>query len=58
LPAYELAMMTAREVRGMGLDPEITILTPELDPLGLFGSVPRRRSRMACATPACASCWA
>ena len=38
LPAYELALMTAREVRGMGIDDaELTIVTPEDAPLGIFG---------------------
>ena len=38
LPAYELALMTAREVRSMGIDDaELTIVTPEDAPLGIFG---------------------
>ena len=38
LPLYELALMTAAEVRGMGMrDPEITIVTPEDTPLAIFG---------------------
>jgi sulfide:quinone oxidoreductase len=38
LPAYELALMTARQVRGMGIDDaELTIVTPEDAPLGIFG---------------------
>jgi len=38
LPLYELAMMTAREVSGMGIDdPEFTVITPEATPLTLFG---------------------
>ena len=38
LPAYELALMTAREVKGMGIDDaELTIVTPEDAPLGIFG---------------------
>jgi sulfide:quinone oxidoreductase len=38
LPAYELALLLAREVRGMGReDVEITLVTPEEAPLGLFG---------------------
>jgi sulfide:quinone oxidoreductase len=38
LPLYELAMMTAREVAGMGIDgAEFTVITPEAIPLTLFG---------------------
>ncbi|MGZ4245079.1 MAG: FAD-dependent oxidoreductase [Solirubrobacteraceae bacterium] len=38
LPLYELAMMTAREVAGMGIDnAELTVITPEAIPLTLFG---------------------
>jgi sulfide:quinone oxidoreductase len=38
LPLYELAMMTAREVSGMGIDgTEFTVITPEAIPLTLFG---------------------
>jgi sulfide:quinone oxidoreductase len=38
LPAYELALLTARQVRSMGMtDAEITIVTPEARPLALFG---------------------
>ena len=38
LPAYELALMTAWQVWGMGEDDvEVTIYTPEDAPLGLFG---------------------
>jgi sulfide:quinone oxidoreductase len=38
LPAYELALMTAGEVRAMGQDDvRITIVTPEHTPLSLFG---------------------
>lgn len=39
LPLYELALMTAREVWGMGIDgAELTVITPEVVPLALFGS--------------------
>ena len=39
LPLYELALMTAREVRSMGMDGvELQIVTPEHEPLALFGS--------------------
>lgn len=37
LPAYELALMTAWEAQGMGVDVEVTVYTPEGAPLGLFG---------------------
>ena len=37
LPAYELAIMTAREARGMGIEAEISIVTAERDPLEQFG---------------------
>jgi sulfide:quinone oxidoreductase len=38
LPAYELALMTARQVKSMGIDDaELTIVTPEDAPLGIFG---------------------
>jgi len=39
LPIYELALMTARDVSGMGIDgAELTVVTPEAVPLGLFGA--------------------
>lgn len=37
LPVYELALMTMAEVRGMGRNPRITIVTPEPAPLAAFG---------------------
>jgi len=38
LPAYELALMTARQAWGMGItDATITLVTPEPAPLALFG---------------------
>jgi sulfide:quinone oxidoreductase len=37
LPAYELSLLIASEARGMGMDPEITLVTPERAPLGIFG---------------------
>jgi sulfide:quinone oxidoreductase len=37
LPAYELALMTARRARDMNVDLSITIVTPEDAPLTLFG---------------------
>jgi sulfide:quinone oxidoreductase len=39
LPLYELALMTAEEVRAMGMERvTIHLLTPESAPLGIFGS--------------------
>ena len=38
LPAYELAIMAATELRNRGLEPEITVVTPEPAPLWVFGS--------------------
>jgi sulfide:quinone oxidoreductase len=39
LPVYELAIMTAVELRARGAgDVEITVVTPETEPLQLFGS--------------------
>jgi sulfide:quinone oxidoreductase len=39
LPAYELALMAAREVGGMGQGGvEVSVLTPEPDPLAIFGA--------------------
>ena len=37
LPAYELALLIASDARGMGMDPEITLVTPERAPLAIFG---------------------
>ncbi|MFL5846225.1 MAG: FAD-dependent oxidoreductase [Solirubrobacteraceae bacterium] len=37
LPAYELALMTRRQATSMGMDPEITVVTPEASPLAVFG---------------------
>ena len=38
LPLYELALMTARQVRDMGIDDaELSVITPEAVPLALFG---------------------
>jgi len=37
LPGYELALMTARQARGMGVDLELTLVTPEPAPLARFG---------------------
>ena len=37
LPIYELALMTARRAYEMCIDAELTIVTPEERPLGVFG---------------------
>ena len=37
LPLYELALMTAARARDMGTSPELTFVTPEEQPLGVFG---------------------
>jgi sulfide:quinone oxidoreductase len=37
LPLYELALMTAARAREMGMSPELTFVTPEETPLGVFG---------------------
>jgi sulfide:quinone oxidoreductase len=37
LPAYELALLIAGDARGMGMEPEITLVTPESAPLAIFG---------------------
>jgi sulfide:quinone oxidoreductase len=36
-PAYELALLTAQEARGMGADVQIVVVTPERRPLEAFG---------------------
>ena len=38
LPLYELALLTARQVWGMGRDVELTLVTPEPAPLAIFGT--------------------
>jgi sulfide:quinone oxidoreductase len=38
LPAYELALLIARDARGMGMNPQVTLVTPEEAPLAIFGS--------------------
>jgi sulfide:quinone oxidoreductase len=39
LPLYELALMTAADVWGMGIDEaDLTFVTPEQAPLGMFGT--------------------
>jgi sulfide:quinone oxidoreductase len=37
LPVYELAIMAAVELRDRGVEPEITVVTPEPAPLWIFG---------------------
>jgi sulfide:quinone oxidoreductase len=37
LPAYELALLIGADARKMGLDPRITVVTPEPAPLAIFG---------------------
>ena len=37
LPAYELALLISADARGMGMNPEITLVTPEKAPLAIFG---------------------
>jgi sulfide:quinone oxidoreductase len=37
LPVYELAILAATELRNRGHEPEITVVTPESEPLGIFG---------------------
>jgi sulfide:quinone oxidoreductase len=37
LPLYELALQTAADVRGMGADVQLRVVTPESAPLAIFG---------------------
>jgi sulfide:quinone oxidoreductase len=37
LPAYELALMTRKQATSMGMDPQISVVTPEASPLAVFG---------------------
>jgi sulfide:quinone oxidoreductase len=37
-PAYELALLIAHDARGMGMNPQITLVTTEEAPLEIFGS--------------------
>jgi sulfide:quinone oxidoreductase len=39
LPLYELALLTAHQAFGMNVAVEISIVTPESEPLGMFGAV-------------------
>jgi sulfide:quinone oxidoreductase len=36
-PAYELALLTAQDARGMGADVQVELVTPEARPLAAFG---------------------
>ena len=46
LPGYELALMTAWDARGMGMDDvQITVYTPESAPLEIFGAAASRSLR-------------
>jgi sulfide:quinone oxidoreductase len=45
LPVYELAILAAAELRGSGVTPEITVVTPEPEPLWLFGHEATRAVR-------------
>jgi sulfide:quinone oxidoreductase len=38
LPAYELALLIAGDAKGMGMRPDIVLVTPEQAPLAIFGS--------------------
>jgi sulfide:quinone oxidoreductase len=38
LPGYELALLIAGDAQGMGMKPEIVLVTPEQAPLAIFGS--------------------
>ena len=44
-PAYELALLTAREASGMGEDVRVTVVTPERRPLEAFGDAVSACSR-------------
>jgi sulfide:quinone oxidoreductase len=37
LPAYELALLIAGDAKGMGMRPDIVLVTPEQAPLAIFG---------------------
>jgi sulfide:quinone oxidoreductase len=39
VPLYELALQTAERAREMGVEPELTLITPEETPLAVFGAV-------------------
>ena len=37
LPGYELALLMSHQARGMGMEPNVTLVTPEQTPLAAFG---------------------
>jgi len=45
LPVYELALLAAAELRNAGAEPELTVITPEPEPLWLFGREASRAIR-------------
>lgn len=45
VPLYELALLTAGHVRPAGARPEITLVTPERNPLAVFGTSASNRVR-------------
>jgi sulfide:quinone oxidoreductase len=45
LPVYELAILAVAELRNAGAEPEITVITPEPEPLWLFGREASRAVR-------------
>ena len=47
LPVYELALMTERRARELSLEVRITIVTPEPEPLGVFGHIASDADRRA-----------
>jgi sulfide:quinone oxidoreductase len=38
LPGYELALLMSGQARGMGMEPRVTLVTPEQAPLAVFGA--------------------
>ena len=52
LPLYELALMTAQDVWAMNMDRvELHLVTPELEPLEIFGARRRAPPSPSCSTP-------
>lgn len=45
LPLYELALMTAERLRSARVDARLAVVTPEDDPLDVFGARPAKRMR-------------
>lgn len=45
LPAYELALMTAKRADEMGVETRIAVVTPEAEPLAVFGAAVTRTVR-------------